>query len=257
MRSPSADSTAALIEEAPSRVPSGARVYAVGDIHGRLDLLEQLLAIIGDDVAAGAPGRPTIVFLGDMIDRGPHSRQVVERIAAGPPAAGPLAGAGWVALVGNHEDYMLRFLADPAVAPSWLRNGGLATIRSYAGGDPPGDDPTTLRDTLDRALPSDHLRFLGQLPAAHVEGDYLFVHAGVRPGVALARQECADLLWIREPFLGSAEPFGKMVVHGHTVVPEPDIRPNRIAIDTGAWRTGRLTALALEGAERRFLTATA
>ncbi len=237
-------------------VPAGCRVYAVGDIHGRADLLDDLLTIIAEDAGVRPrPARPMLVFLGDYIDRGPDSAGVVARLLAGPPKAGPLAGSGWMALRGNHEDTMLRFLDDPSAGPAWFRNGGLETIRSYAGPLPDGAGmaPAALRDRLDAALPEDHRRFLAQLPVAHAEGDYLFVHAGLRPGVAIADQDPADLMWIRDDFIHSAAQFGKMVVHGHTIAPVPEIRANRIGIDTGAYRTGRLTALVLEGTDRRFL----
>ena len=243
---------------ATARVPAGSRIYAVGDIHGRDDLLERLLAGIAADAATSPPPRLAVIFLGDLIDRGPDSRGVVERVAAGPPAQGPLAEAEWVVLCGNHEDYLLNFLADTRAGPSWFKNGGLETVRSYADDAviaAAEGDLAALQMALLRALPRPHLRFLSGLPVSHVEGDYFFVHAGVRPKVALADQDPVDMMWIRTPFLASDENFGKVVVHGHSVVATPEIRPNRIAIDTGAWRSGQLTALVLEGGERRFLEA--
>ncbi len=241
---------------AAPRVPEGRRVYAIGDIHGRADLLDQLLAAIAADVVRHpGPGRLTLVFLGDYVDRGPESRGVVGRLLAGPPAGHPLAGSEWVALRGNHEETVLRFLDDPGEGPGWFRNGGLETVRSYAGGIAPGDEdrPAALRALLGRTLPEDHRRFLARMPLSYTEGDYLFVHAGLRPGVAIAEQDPDDLLWIRDAFIGSDESFGKMVVHGHTIAETPEVRPNRIGIDTGAYRTGRLTALVLEGTGLRFL----
>jgi len=238
-------------------VPAGRRIYAIGDIHGRLDLLERLLDLIAADAAQSPPEHLAVIFLGDLIDRGPQSRGVVERVAAGPSPHGPLAAAEWVALCGNHEDYLLTFLADTRVGPSWFKNGGFETVRSYAGAaaDQAEGDLAALQMALLRTLPRPHLRFLSGLPVTHVEGDYFFVHAGVRPKVALKDQDPADMMWIRGQFLGSDADFGKVVVHGHSVVPDPDIRSNRIGIDTGAWRTGRLTALVLEDAQRRFLEA--
>lgn len=236
----------------PPEVPGGSRIYAVGDIHGRADLLGPLLDMIAAD-AADAPGRIVVIFLGDLIDRGPASSTVVGSIAAGPPA-GPLARAEWIALRGNHEDSLLRFLDDTAVGPGWFMNGGLDTIRSYAG-ELPDDDPATLQRLLAQTLPPAHLRFLSALPTTHEEGDYLFVHAGVQPELPLAEQSPRDLLWIREPFLHWPGRLEKVVVHGHTIVPVPEIRPHRIGVDTGAYRSGRLTALVLEGADRRFLAA--
>ncbi|RAU23355.1 serine/threonine protein phosphatase [Paramagnetospirillum kuznetsovii] len=243
------------------KAPDGTRVYAIGDIHGRMDLFERLLAAISTDVSydpyeIGRPDRVVVICMGDLIDRGPDSRGVIERLLSGAPATGPLAGAQFIALRGNHEDYMTQFLADFSVAPGWLRNGGLEAIRSYVGHLPDGfvADYPALQRLLYRAMPPSHLRFLSRMPAKHVEGDYLFVHAGIRPEVPLERQDAYDMMWIREPFLSHTGPYPKMVVHGHTQVSEPEIHPNRIAIDTGAYRSGRLTCLVLEGAGRRFLS---
>ncbi|CUW41526.1 putative serine/threonine-specific protein phosphatase [Magnetospirillum sp. XM-1] len=247
-----------MIDESVRRthqVPPGSRVYAIGDVHGRLDLLDRLLGQIAADAAQAPDRRVVVVFLGDLIDRGPDSRAVIERVIAGPPDQGPLAGARYVCLRGNHEDILLQFLADFSVGPRWFRNGGLEAIRSYVG-EVDGllaHDYPRLQKMLYRALPSHHLRFLSSIPARHEEGDYLFAHAGVRPGVALDRQDPYDLMWIREPFLSAAEPMEKMVVHGHTVASEPEERVHRIGIDTGAYRTGRLTALVLDGGGRRYL----
>jgi serine/threonine protein phosphatase 1 len=237
-------------------IPPGSRVYAVGDIHGRLDLLDRLLETIARDLVLSPAGRRVVVFLGDLIDRGAQSRAVIERIMDGPPADGPLAGAHYVALRGNHEDTMLHFLADFSVGPRWFRNGGLDTIRSYIGEVDAAlaVDYPRLQRLFYRALPPSHLRFLSSIPVRHEEGGYLFVHAGARPGVSLDRQDPYDLMWIREPFLGAAVPFSRMVVHGHTQVPEPEVRAHRIGIDTGAYRSGRLTALVLEETGRRFLS---
>lgn len=240
----------------PAAVPAGSRVYAVGDVHGCLGLLQRLLDEIGRDLAARRPQRTVLVFLGDYIDRGPQSREVVDLLAAGP-GEGPLAGTEWVTLRGNHEDFMLEFLADFSIGRAWLGNGGLETVRSYLGSIPDSvsvSDCPAIQRLLYRSLPPAHLRFLSRLPARHTEGDYMFVHAGVRPGVPLDRQDSYDLMWIRDAFLWSDEDFGRVVVHGHSVVAVPEVRPNRIAIDTGAYRTGRLTCLVLEGTDRRFLS---
>lgn len=240
----------------PARVPDGSRVYAVGDIHGRFDLLDRLLKRMAADAARARPERISVVFLGDYVDRGPDARQVVERLMAGPPAGTALAGADWTCLKGNHEEYMVRFLDETAVGGAWTLNGGLATVRSYAGPIPAGHehDMQALQLLLSRALPPAHLRFLSRLPLRHEEGDYLFVHAGIRPGIAIADQDPGDLLWIRDDFLYSNAALGKVVVHGHTPAPVPEIRANRIGIDTGAYYSGTLTALVLEGHERKFLT---
>lgn len=242
-------------QAAPARTPAGTRVYAVGDIHGRADLLDRLLAEIADDVRSRPAGRVVMVFLGDYVDRGPQSRAVVERLLAGP--AGPLAGAEWVCLKGNHEEYIIRFLTEVSVGPAWCLNGGLATVRSYAGPLPEGGegDMAGMQLALSRSLPPAHLRFLSRLPLTHVEGGYVFVHAGIRPGVALEDQDPADLMWIRDDFLFDDTPCEKVVVHGHTPTAIPEIRPYRIGIDTGAFRSGRLTALVLEGTDRSFIVA--
>ena len=244
-------------------VPPGTRVYAVGDCHGCLEALRGLRAAIVADAAradAEAPraDRRVVVYLGDYIDRGPDSRGVVELLIGEP-----LAGFESVHLLGNHEAFMRGFLDGEDVAAVWMMNGGAATLRSYGldvaaptgpeNGPRPGGDAPALRDALAAAIPETHRVFLDGLALSHVEGDYFFVHAGVRPGVPLERQGADDLLWIREPFLGSTADHGKVVVHGHSVAREPEVRPNRIGIDTGACYGGKLTALVLEGAEQRFL----
>lgn len=238
-----------------ARVPDQCRVYAVGDIHGRLDLLERLLGRMEEDCARSRPKRVAVVFLGDYVDRGPNSRLVVERLMHGAPQGGALADAEWVCLKGNHEDYMVRFVDEVHVGAAWCLNGGYETLRSYAGELPErlGADMEALQVLLGRTLPPQHLRFLARLPLMHREGDYVFVHAGIRPGIALDDQDPHDLMWIRDDFLYDSTPSDKVVVHGHTPSPTPDIRPHRIGIDTGAYYTGHLTALVLEGADRRFL----
>jgi serine/threonine protein phosphatase 1 len=228
--------------------PADSRIYAIGDIHGRLDLLLRLEAKIEADAQRSQAGRRVIVYLGDYVDRGPESQAVVEHLAKGA-----LAGFERVLLKGNHEDMMLRFLAGEPVARIWFMNGGMQTMRSYGVTGLVEDLPAIARAALARAVPEHHLSFLSGLGVSHVEGDYLFVHAGIRPGLALARQEEADLLWIREEFLDSTADHGKVVVHGHTISTKPEHLANRIGIDTGAFMTGRLTALAIEGGETRFI----
>ena len=242
-------------QTAQPRVPDGRRVYAIGDVHGRLDLLNRLLARIEDDAARHAPSAFSLVFLGDYVDRGPHSRGVVERLMAGPPSTGPLAGAEWRCLKGNHEEFLIRFLDEPMQGGAWCRNGGIETVRSYAGPLPEDmeGDLAALQLALSRAMPPSHVRFLARLPLTHREGDYLFVHAGIRPGVALEDQEPSDLLWIRDDFLFDSSPLGVTVVHGHTPGSVPEIRTNRIGIDTGAYYSGTLTALVLDGSDMKFL----
>jgi serine/threonine protein phosphatase 1 len=231
------------------------RLYAVGDVHGRKDLLDRLLTAILHDAACSRAPRRLIVFLGDYVDRGPESRQVIETLRLGPPKTPQWASFRWIALRGNHEESLLRFLDDIDIGPMWLANGGLHAIHSYVGNAmPPADNLSALQAALRRALPPEHRAFLSDLPLWHAEGDYYFVHAGIRPGVALAQQSPDDQMWIRRPFLTSAADHGKIVVHGHSIAPAPDVRPNRIGIDTGAYATGHLTALVAEGADCRFLT---
>jgi serine/threonine protein phosphatase 1 len=234
------------------RPPKGAVLYAVGDIHGRSDLLDRLHDAIVRDAARRRADRRVIVYLGDYIDRGFDSSGVVDRLLGeGPP------GFERRFLLGNHDTFLLDFLGgDSAVIETWLWNGGAAALRSY-GVEPAADNalvrPTTLRADFARAIPPAHRAFFRALKLNHREGGVLFVHAGLRPGVPLADQSREDMLWIREEFLESDSDFGCLVVHGHTPGPEPVIRENRIAVDTGAWRSGRLTAAVLEGDELAFL----
>ena len=233
-------------------LPEGQLLYAVGDIHGRLDLLEHLLDLIGRDAKASTADRLTLIFLGDYVDRGPDSRGVVERLISDLPR-----DFDTYFLKGNHEAILLDFLAEPWRLDHWLQNGGEETMRSY-GVDIErlaqlGAPPAAWRQAFAEALPEAHLRFFRNLQLSVSFGDYLFVHAGVRPGVPLGAQSEADMVWIRAPFLNHAEPFGKMVVHGHTPGQEPVTRSNRVGIDTGAVFTGRLTALRLEDGSQEFL----
>jgi len=233
-------------------VPEGTRVYAVGDIHGRADLLAALHEKLAEDAPAGAAGRRVVVYLGDYVDRGLQSREVIDLLLERP-----LAGFESVHLMGNHEDFMLRFLDEPKAGPGWFMNGGAATLYSYGVRMlERGNDQERLKhlSAQFRAnLPERHRAFLEGLARWHVEGDYYFVHAGIRPGVPLEAQREEDTLWIREPFLDDPSDHGKMVVHGHTITNAPEVRPNRIGIDTGAYATGVLTALVLEGSAHRFL----
>lgn len=231
-------------------VPAGERVYAVGDIHGRLDLLERLLEMIAADQAARPHAATRVIFLGDYIDRGPDSRAVIERLQGGPPR-----GLSWHFLRGNHEAIMLRCLEGPAMFANWAANGGLATLKSYGLDARFSANGPMLLSQLREVLPEAHRAFLRGLKMTMEVGDYFFVHAGVRPGVPLASQAEEDCLFIREKFLRHRGSFGKIVVHGHTPVAEPEVLANRIGIDTGSFFSGRLTALRLEGTTRAFLTA--
>jgi len=231
--------------------PAGARVYAVGDIHGRCDLLQALLEQVWTD-AAQTECANTLVFLGDYIDRGPQSREVIDLLLG-------LPRPGWefVMLRGNHEQMALAFCEDAAVYRTWRDYGGAQTLASY-GVRPPAFDSaeefTKAREVFVGMLPLSHRDFLMALPYSHAVGDYLFVHAGIRPGIPLDAQAPDDMMWIRDDFLSSGRMWGKVVVHGHSPSERPVVRKNRIGIDTGAYATGCLTALVLEGEGRRFLS---
>jgi serine/threonine protein phosphatase 1 len=225
-------------------LPAGVRIYAVGDIHGRLDLLEKLLARINTDITLRPTAKPAYVFLGDYIDRGPSSRETIDRLIEHG------ATHESVFLKGNHELIAIKCLSDRSLFNQWLRLGGMETLVSY--GVPPeilanGEQIVEVQATFHDALPKTHLRFFRDLQRSFVCGDFFFAHAGVNPKVELSRQKESDLLWIRGEFLSSNDDFGKIIVHGHTPTREIEVRPNRINIDTGAFATGRLTCLAIEG----------
>lgn len=231
-------------------LPAGTRAYAIGDVHGRRDLLEELLLRIDAERARDPRPSEHLILLGDLIDRGPESRGVLdlllERQAADP---------GLTILGGNHEAMLVAMLdGDLRDLESWLHFGGEECAVSY-GLDPIAllADPQAAPAMLRAAIPPAHAALLRALPDSLRLGDVLFVHAGIRPGVALAAQDPRDLRWIRTPFLRSTADHGALIVHGHTVVGEPEVHPNRIAVDTGASATGRLTALCMDGAERSFL----
>lgn len=235
------------------RVPHGQRVYAIGDIHGRADLLDELHEhIILDAENASSSTVIISVYLGDYVDRGPHSMGVIERLIGNP-----LPGFQKVNLKGNHEDMLLRFLDDPVQGLGWIANGGAETMASYGltlkGGNTASDSLASIRDEFAARLPLEHLNFFQSLSVSYVSGDYILVHAGIRPGVPLENQSENDLLWIRDAFLYSRSNHGKVVVHGHTPNTEPELHSNRIGIDTGAYTSGVLTCLVLEGDERRFI----
>ncbi|MFZ0426179.1 MAG: metallophosphoesterase family protein [Xanthobacteraceae bacterium] len=231
-------------EKGRPRVPRDIRIYAIGDIHGRVDLLNALFQRIDANVKANPIKHALHVFLGDYIDRGPNSYEVIDALIARK------SEHAMIFLKGNHESYAAQFLEDPAVLPEWTSVGGLNTLLSYGVTPPSRDNPRPAEDVaraFREALPEDHLQFLQSLALSFTCGDYFFVHAGVQPGIPLNKQREQDLLWIREDFLLHEEDFGKIIVHGHTPSKEPDIRPNRINIDTGAYATGRLTCLVLQG----------
>jgi serine/threonine protein phosphatase 1 len=236
---------------AAAAVSEGQRLYVIGDIHGRLDLLDRIARDIAADVATGARHQPLAVLLGDYIDRGPDSAGVLARLSA---REFPVP---FVALRGNHEQMLLDFLEDERCLESWRLFGGLETLHSF------GIDVNKARQVsgfaeaqrhLKAVLPPKMLKFLRATISSYQLGDYYFCHAGIRPGVALDAQRDEDLLWIREEFVQSMADHGKIIVHGHTPVDQPDIRENRINIDTGAYATGKLTCLVLEGSTSRFIT---
>jgi serine/threonine protein phosphatase 1 len=227
-------------------------VYAVGDIHGRLDLLTRMHAWIAADAAGSTAGRRVLVYVGDYVDRGPHSSGVIDLLIDQP-----LPGFEIVHLLGNHEDAMLRFPDDVSIGPTWLTYGGVETLVSYEIDLRLTDwsDERVLRrlqGEVRRRVPRRHVEFMRGMKLTHVEGDYLFVHAGIRPGIPLGLQKREDLLWIRSDFLDSEEDHGRVVVHGHTITDKPEVRLNRIGIDTGAFFSDRLTCLVLEGASQSF-----
>jgi serine/threonine protein phosphatase 1 len=223
-------------------LPSDLRIYAVGDIHGRLDLLDALLVRIRADIALHPTVRPVYVFLGDYVDRGPSSRETIDRLIEHGETSES------VFLKGNHEQIALKCLSDRGLFDQWLRLGGLETLMSY--GLPlealNAKQTVELQSAFHSALPQKHFRFFRDLQNSFACGDFFFVHAGVKPTIELSLQSVSDLLWIRDEFLSSSCDFGKIIVHGHTPVSEVQVGPNRINIDTGAFATGRLTCLVLE-----------
>lgn len=232
-------------------VPPGLRIYAIGDIHGCAAHLDRLHEMVGADLEKARPPAVHVVYLGDYINRGPDSKGVLDRLSQPDHQ-----GVTRIFLKGNHEEMLLGFLQDPAQGERWCDLGGFETLLSY------GLDPRSLlrrggsfclAAELSARLPPAHARFLSELQLSYTAGDYFLCHAGVRPGIPLTEQDPLDLMWIRHVFLDSDANHGKLIVHGHTSVDTPEICSNRINIDTGAYATGRLTALVLEGEDRRFL----
>jgi serine/threonine protein phosphatase 1 len=226
------------------QLPDRTRIYAFGDIHGRGDLLQNMFAVIDADLTRNPVARPIEVFLGDYVDRGPNSAKVLDLLIDRGRQRET------VFLKGNHEAFFLEVMSDPTKLDQWRQIGGLETLMSY------GLQPSINSDVAEQArligelravLPEQHFSFLNGLMLYFVCGDFLFVHAGVRFGISLDEQREADLLWIRNEFLDRDENFGKFIVHGHTPVREPDLRRYRINIDTGAYATGNLTLLRIEG----------
>ena len=239
------------IDPPVAEIPAGQRVYAVGDIHGRLDLFEAMIAQIDADDAEAGAAETTVILLGDLVDRGPDSAGVMR------------ATREWQSrrnvriLLGNHEEMLLKSLEDESVFRHFLRHGGKETILSY-GVDPEAfrvAELETAQQMLREHFPQDEIDYIGTFEDSIVIGDYVFVHAGIVPGVALEEQKARDLRWIREPFLSHTAPHSHVVVHGHSITERPDDKGNRIGLDTGAYVSGSLTAIALEGTSRRYLYA--
>jgi serine/threonine protein phosphatase 1 len=226
------------------KLPDGVRIYAVSDVHGRADLLQDVFAAIDLHLSRTRRARTLHVFLGDYIDRGPASRQTIDLLIERSRSHESIF------LRGNHEAFLLDVLRDAGRMEVWKEYGGFQTLMSYglAPSLRPGrDEQGELIRALRAVMPEQHWLFFSSLKPCFSCGDFFFVHAGVRPGVPLRQQREEDLLWIRDEFLDSEADFGKFIVHGHTPVPKPDLRANRINIDTGAYATGVLTLLTIEG----------
>lgn len=240
-----------LDAERPPYVADGVRVYAVGDIHGKIDLLQELQRKMEADQACHPHMAHTEVYLGDYVDRGPATAGVIENLMQRQQERGAIC------LSGNHEDMMLEAYRSFDAFLHWTSVGGRPAALSYL---PPITTPADELEEHDlwqswrRAMPESHVTFLKKLGTTFVSGDYVFVHAGLRPGIAIEDQKRRDCLWIRHDFLDHREAFSHVVVHGHTPVNEPDMRANRIGIDTGAVFSGRLTCLVLDGASRGILS---
>lgn len=232
----------------------GLRIYAIGDIHGSLDLLTDMVARVRADLAARPHDAPLVVFLGDYVDRGPEVRGTIEALMALRDDPLPTRF-----LLGNHDSYVSAYLEDPDWFDRtyhWLHQamGGNATLASYGVPGASEEQPQATRDAFAAAFPAEHLDFLDSCELGFRIGGYFFAHAGIRPGVPLDQQDRDDLIWIREPFLSSTADLGVKVVHGHTIVPQVEHRRNRIALDTGAFRTGILSCAVLEGEDTHLLT---
>lgn len=239
------------VEQREFAIPVGQRVYAIGDIHGRDDLFAGLIEMIRADNAGRSPAHVVLILLGDLVDRGPQSAEVVERAIALRDEFPDTR-----LLIGNHEECFLAALTgDVRRLRYFMRIGGEATVRSYwkDGASLTEASFEEVAERLPALVPAAHVEFLGKGEDCIEIGDYAFVHAGIRPGVPLVRQSLSDLRWIRDEFLDDERDHGVMIVHGHTIQDDVDEWPNRIGIDTGAYRSGVLTAIALEGTERRYL----
>lgn len=235
--------------QAAPQIAPNTRIYAVGDIHGRADLLCKLHDLIKTDaVTYGKNKNKKIIYVGDYIDRGLDSKGVIDLLISRP-----LADFEYVFLKGNHEDMLLRCRHDAGIYPQWLGVGGAATLLSY-GVREKSQNPEAVCQELFNRIPPSHLKFVEDLQLSYRSGDYLFVHAGLRPGIPLENQDPQDLIWIRGEFLRYTGPFGAVVVHGHSISLKPEFRRHRIGIDTGAYATNALSCVVLDGSRRGFLT---
>lgn len=239
----------------PQQLPSGSpgkRLYAIGDVHGCYKEMCTLLELIEQDNTALEPKECIIVFLGDLIDRGPASQQVIEHLIVSPPKF-----ASTYHIVGNHEEMFLRALLDePTLIPQWLSYGGGSFVESY-GLDPDslkGLDPAFMQVVLKKYIPKEHIEFMQSMLECINFGDYFLVHAGVDPSLGRDEQDPRQLRWMREPFLSYDKPLGYMVVHGHTIIEHPIINVNRVSVDTGCYKTGVLTAAVIEDQKIRTLS---
>jgi len=234
-----------------ARGPDGIRLYAIGDVHGRRDLLAEMHARIRAEIIRDHPSDWRIIHLGDYVDRGPDSKGVLDLLLSAR-----LADKRVLLLAGNHDTGFLEFLAHPLPTGLFALYGGVETARSY-GVDLRLDEPVLFRESsraLARAVPPAHVGLLSKLEYSCVFGDFFFCHAGIRPGIPLCEQDRMDLIWIRDAFLDWPHLHPKVIVHGHTPTPEPEVMPNRVNVDTGACRTGRLTALVIDGGDKRLLS---
>jgi len=239
-------------EPATHRIPSGQRVYAVGDIHGRLDLLDDLMLRIDRDDAGRAPAQTTLIFLGDLVDRGPQSSGVVDRLMRLRDSRRDVHF-----LMGNHEEvFLLAAAGDVQAMRLFVRIGGMETILSYGVSEEEyrTTDFAELAELFAKRVSPKHVHFISSFEDYLEIGDYLFVHAGIRPGVPIEDQSASDLRWIRDSFLSHEGDHGKRVVHGHSIREEVEPRSNRIGIDTGAYASNRLSAVGLEGDRHWFLS---
>ena len=230
-------------------LPEDLRIYCIGDVHGRDDLLLEIHEKINED-AGDFSGQIVIVYIGDFVDRGMYSKEVVEILIGHP-----FPDFDCIYLRGNHEQTLLDFLQEASVGPAWLSFGGQATLASYGAAvtkiPTRREEFVEIQRSLREKLPRSHLEFINKTKLSYTAGSYFFVHAGVNPKYSLARQQPEDLMWIRDQFISSNKHYEKIIVHGHTVTDEPELLPNRIGIDTGAYASGRLTCLVLQGEQQR------